>query len=320
MALPIVKQSTCKLTESFREVLACPSCGISVSETVGWPAPGWDTEVNGRVFRHPNYKIKCCSECNLYYKDRVLTDDSLSEYYRLLPYESFESVQLFPTDRLILKLISLTKPAAKILDFGCGIGRILEPLATQHHCFGVEINERACKVARAKGITILPSSLLRDQAEKDFDFVILSDVFEHLLNPLCFLRNLRDLLKPGGVLIISTGNADAIRNQIYMSHFWYFRVPGHLHMLSPKHLRWCAQQLKLELSALYFASHYVTPVFQRWRQLISSWAFEEFHLRPRSFVTCVLHLVPRLKHAQKWPVSPAVTCTSDRVVATFRKL
>ena len=156
------------------------------------------------AFRHPDYDVKYCDACGLYFKNRVLSEQALADYYRLLPFESFESSELFPTDRLILSSIEPGHPDAKILDFGCGVGRILERLTVLHRCYGVEVNERAGGIARAKGITILPESAVYRRTECNFDFVILSDVFEHLAKPLQLLRILTDILKPGGALIIST--------------------------------------------------------------------------------------------------------------------
>src|SRR5439155_26740137 len=137
------------------------------------------------------------------------------------------------------------RPAAKVLDFGCGVGRILGHLITRHRCHGVEVNPRATAVAKLKGITILSESDLSSGKEGGFDFVILSDVFEHLPNPLEFLRTLTGVLGPRGELIVSTGNGDAVRCQKYLSHFWYFRSLGHLQMLSPKQLHLCAEQLDM---------------------------------------------------------------------------
>ena len=204
MILALEKDFDPKPIDSFVMVLACPACGASGASTIGQPAPGWDTDVAGQVFRHPDYDVKYCDACGLYFKNRVLSEQALANYYRILPFESFESSELFPTDRLILSSIEPGHPDAKILDFGCGVGRILERLTVLHRCYGVEVNERAGGIARTKGITILPESAVYRRTECNFDFVILSDVFEHVAKPLQLLRILTDILKPGGSLIIST--------------------------------------------------------------------------------------------------------------------
>ena len=305
--------------DTFREVEHCPGCGASNARGVGLPGPSWDNVTAGRVFRHPEYEVKHCDACGLYFKTRVFDDAALGEYYSVLPFESFESNRLFPTDRLMLQAVASAAPGAKVLDFGCGVGRLLQRFVSRHRCFGVEVNERACEVARAAGITILPEADIRSGAERDFDFVILSDVFEHLPNPLEFLRPLAAVLKPGGALIISTGNGDAVRCREYLSLFWYFRVPGHLQMLSPKHLNWCAGELGLELADCQVTSHYDTPWRTRVRQHLQTFAFEQFHLRPHAALTRILRWLPGLRRAEHWPLSPILTCTRDHLVAVLRK-
>lgn len=319
MTLPLAKQLGHDPIDLFRSVPSCPACGATNGRTIGRPGPGWDTEFEGRVIRHPDYDVAHCATCGLYFKSQVLTNEALDDYYGVLPFESFESATLFPTDQLILSAIAPAGSGAKVLDFGCGVGRILETLTTRHRCYGVEVNKRACEVARSKGIKIVPESAVSNRTECDFDFVILSDVFEHLPNPLESLRKLVHVLKPGGALLISTGNGDAVRCREYLSQFWYFRAPGHLQMLSPKHLQWCAGQLSLELINCRISSHYSIPLKQRCGQYLRVWAFEQFHLKPHTWLTHMSRCIPRLRRAEHWPLPPAITCTPDHLVAILRK-
>lgn len=313
------KSQNVNLVESFHSVRTCPACGSSSADTIGRSAPGWDTEIERRLFRHPDYEVKQCATCDLYFKNCVLSDEALDEYYRCLPFESFESLELFPTDHIVLSSVLQAAPGAKILDFGCGVGRILERLTRRNRCYGVELNERACKIARARGIEIIPESALSRRTECNFDFVILSDVYEHLSNPLRLLRVLIDTLKPGGILIISTGNGDAVRCREYLSHFWYFRAPSHLLMVSRDHIGWCARQMSVELIECHSSSHYSIPVRDRYGQILRSWLFEQFNLRPSSLLTQSLRLSPRIRRVEKWPVAPGLTCTNDHLVAVLKK-
>src|SRR5574341_922127 len=134
MMLALKKEFDPEPIDSFVTVPTCPACGAAEARTIGRPAPGWDTEVAGRVFQHPAYEVKYCDACGIYFKNRVLSKQALAEYCRLLPFESFESSELFPTDRLVLSVITPSDAGAKVLDFGCGVGRILEQLIARHRC------------------------------------------------------------------------------------------------------------------------------------------------------------------------------------------
>ena len=276
--------------------------------------------MSGHAFRHPDYQVRYCDTCGLYFKSDSLSEEALAEFYRVLPFEAFESAELFPTDRRVLRVVAPVQPGVKVLDFGCGVGRILEHLTARHQCYGVEVNARSCEVAKLKGIQILHESALQNGAEYNFDFVILADVFEHLLNPFQVLHILTEALAANGALIISTGNADAIRCQEYLSQFWYFRTLGHLQMLTQKHLQWCAEKLNLKLTDLHVTSHYVTPLYQQCHQYVRSWSFRRFHRHPQSWMNRLLRTVPGIQRAEHWPVAPPITCTSDHLVAVLRKM
>lgn len=304
--------------DDAREVTVCPACGKKDGDVIGRAATEFDSLIAGLIFRHPSYNVKKCANCGLYYKTHVLTGAVLNDYYKHLPFESFESESLFPTDSLILQTIVSAPKGARILDFGCGIGRILSQLTKLHRCYGVEVNERAAEVARSRGIAIISQQSLEAHQEENFDFVILSDVFEHLPEPLRFLRTLAGVLSKSGALVISSGNGDAIRERTFLSGFWYFRAPGHLQMLSGQHINWCARMLGLRIGECYNTSHYSTSFQERVRQWARAFAFEQFHLRPKVITTRVLGLLPVFRRAAQWPLPPALTCTRDHLVVFLR--
>ena len=95
MILPLEKDFDPKPIDSFVMVRACPACGASGAGTIGRPAPGWGTDVAGRVFRHPDYDVKYCDACGLYFKNRMLRYDVLAEFNRVLPFEILDSGEFF---------------------------------------------------------------------------------------------------------------------------------------------------------------------------------------------------------------------------------
>jgi SAM-dependent methyltransferase len=118
-------------------------------------------------------------------------------------------------------------------------------------CFGVEVNEEAAAVARHRGIRILSEKQLRAGELRDCAAILLTDVYEHLPRPMELVGMLAALLRPGGWLALVTGCADAIRTRDYIGEFWYFRLPGHLQMLSERHVAWLAAGLGLRLDVLH---------------------------------------------------------------------
>jgi 2-polyprenyl-6-hydroxyphenyl methylase/3-demethylubiquinone-9 3-methyltransferase len=101
-----------------------------------------------------------------------------------------------------------------ILDVGCGGGLICEPLARLGaKATGVDPadeNIRAARLhAQASGLDIDYRAMrIEDVAagEDRFDAVMCLEVIEHVPDPAAFLAHCANVLKPGGLLIVSTLN------------------------------------------------------------------------------------------------------------------
>jgi 2-polyprenyl-3-methyl-5-hydroxy-6-metoxy-1,4-benzoquinol methylase len=61
-------------------------------------------------------------------------------------------------------------------------------------------------------------------------------VIEHVHQPARFLARCRDILNPGGRILISTGNANAPSFRFMGAGYWYCSVAEHISFISP---RWC---------------------------------------------------------------------------------
>lgn len=102
---------------------------------------------------------------------------------------------------------------ARILDFGCGCGRVLRHVRTHAphaHLAGTDYNpalirwcQRHLPFARFSTNQLAPPTA---QPEGGFDLIYAFSVFTHLTEPLqhAWLAELRRLLRPGGLVIITT--------------------------------------------------------------------------------------------------------------------
>jgi hypothetical protein len=159
---------------------ACPACQGTAATQVGRPATGFDTAINGRLFRQPPYVVRHCDACGLYFKSATLSAVELSAYYAMLDSAPFEYDGQFPTDRLLLERLAALPERSEVLDFGCSSGRILKSQVARLRCVGVEPNEPAAAVARSRGIAITSETELW-RSPQTFDAILLTDVYEHLI-------------------------------------------------------------------------------------------------------------------------------------------
>lgn len=101
----------------------------------------------------------------------------------------------------------------KGLDLGCGKGNVTVPLASLgYNMIGIDISSDNIKVAKVKQITKDNPTFLIGDAENfvlekgDFDFVVCSEVLEHLKHPENALNSINEVLKEGGLLIVTVPN------------------------------------------------------------------------------------------------------------------
>jgi SAM-dependent methyltransferase len=104
------------------------------------------------------------------------------------------------------------KPGAAILDFGCGVGRIMRHWKPVPHLalYGTDYNPRLVEWCRRNlsfaefGVNALAGKL--PYAAERFDFIYAFSVFTHLSEPLqCFwMQELSRVLRPGGQLYFTT--------------------------------------------------------------------------------------------------------------------
>jgi SAM-dependent methyltransferase len=299
----------------------CPACDSDSYDRVGPPAPGGAVEVAGRSFRQPPFEARCCRRCHLVFKSVVAAPNILADYYRRIDYRQWEATALYPTERSIVALLRALPAGSRVMDFGCSSGRLLGEVAGQHECYGFEINVDAARAAAARGITILPLTFLDDEEPGlGFDAAVLVDVFEHLDHPLTVLRKVAAKLRPGGWLVVCTGNSDAPPVRGEPALFWYFELLEHLCMLNPAHGRFIASELGLMLVREEKSCHYDMPWSLRVRQRIHALTFEAFHRARSRWLPAVLGLVPKLRNARRWTTRPVWNSAADHLVLMFRNV
>lgn len=125
-------------------------------------------------------------------------------------------------------LLPMIPPLGTYLDFGCGDGELpLAILDAGIQSFGLEPDVTAANKARRLGLTVFPDV---DSVPEDlcFDVISLIHVVEHFYDVVEELSRISRLLKPKGVLILETPNAeDALLSRYESEDFQRFTYWSH---------------------------------------------------------------------------------------------
>jgi 2-polyprenyl-3-methyl-5-hydroxy-6-metoxy-1,4-benzoquinol methylase len=128
--------------------------------------------------------------------------------------------------RAVLRIIRRHAPTGILLDVGCATGDFLEVARGQgYRVEGVELSRWSSTIARERGLVVHQESLETFAATRGgrYDVVTLWGVIEHFAEPAVEMRRLRELLRPGGLLALWTGDVDSVTSRMLGRKWWYWQ-------------------------------------------------------------------------------------------------
>lgn len=146
------------------------------------------------------------------------------------------------------RAFSYIKPNTKVLDIGCSSGNLGKELIDQKNCLvdGIELNKfdyfKAKKRLRKVHNLNIEVDNLSGIQEK-YDYIILSDVIEHLVNPISTLKKIKSLIKFNGEIVFSVPNMAhlSVRLMLLNGDFSYGKTGlldnSHLHFYTFKEIQ-----------------------------------------------------------------------------------
>jgi 2-polyprenyl-3-methyl-5-hydroxy-6-metoxy-1,4-benzoquinol methylase len=178
------------------EHITCPLCD-------GRDAQPW--------LQKDGFAVVRCAGCGLAYVNPRLTPAALTALYH-------EQV-ISPTDYYVrtaaqdersfaarVRLIERFRTPGTLLDVGCGPGTFsLAARARGWQTTGLDLNPRSVAHCERLGLEVVcdgfPSAAVDG---RQFDVVVMNDFLEHVTDPVAVLHAAKALLRPEGVLFIST--------------------------------------------------------------------------------------------------------------------
>lgn len=186
-----------------------------------------------------------CKDCNhLYLNPRPY----LKDFDRIYPdeYYSYNFTKKEGIAKLAKKFIEKRFYAntykeyinkGRILDVGCGDGRLISVLKSINKnwgVFGVDFNKTAVEKARDKGFYIYEGKFEEVSIkERSFDLIIMNELLEHVIDPNEVIEKAYYILEPKGYIIIETPCFGSPDFKIFKDKYWGgYHFPRHINIFS----------------------------------------------------------------------------------------
>ncbi len=185
-----------------------------------------------------------CGSCALIFQHPLPTSRSMSTWadaeYASGAYHDYVAARPMKIRHFEQRLddIGDVVRSGRLLDVGCSCGYFMEVAAARgFDVHGVEFSSSAIAAA-APGIRprIFEGRLEDMPAKGLFDVVSAFDLIEHVHDPRAFLRRCAGLLKPGGVLLVSTPDTGHFLRFLMGSRWPMLQPMQHLSLFSRKAL------------------------------------------------------------------------------------
>jgi SAM-dependent methyltransferase len=227
-------------------VRPCPACHNGSGHTLG--------SLN-------SFEVKRCTRCATLFTASLPSTPEAAEDYSSYYDEGNLEIPAFVEHRLeqLVAGFERYRDRNRWLDVGCGAGALMRAAARHGWTsIGTEVAQGAVDAVRSQGFDVRLGELEDLELEPDsFDVVSAVEVIEHVSDPRRLLEACARLVRPGGVLYMTTPHGRGISSRLLGTGWSVVSPPEHLQLFSIKGLRCVLNGAGLQISSL--RTHGVNP-------------------------------------------------------------
>lgn len=181
-----------------------------------------------------------CQSCGMIFSNEQPDHEELVEFYS----EGYDLTRYYSpiTEKRYKELLQefeAYRQNGRLLDIGCGYGFFLQTAKEVNwDITGIEITDEAVKACTSKDLRMHHGSLESAGFPDDhFDVIVLIETIEHVTEVDKLLREIYRVLRPGGLVYLSTPNFNAVNRFRLKEKYDIIQYPLHLSYFTPDTLK-----------------------------------------------------------------------------------
>lgn len=225
----IPKVRAMKLGSNNQTVVPCIICGNLESDL---------------FCRKDGMSYRACQSCRHVFVEAMASREEVAEGYRTRDshhssalkekwdYSPIKEKMVYGP--LLDKIGKLTNPG-RLLDIGCSNGSFVHAAKRRgwDGC-GAELETNSYELARARGVKVYNAELSELAFPNDsFSAITMWQVIEHVHSPGPLIAEIARILKPGGILALSTPNVSSLGWRLLGAEWGAVEPQVHLHLFRP---------------------------------------------------------------------------------------
>lgn len=185
-----------------------------------------------------------CADCGLGFRDGGAPADMLGplyeeNYYSGTEYRDYleEKASLQKNFRRRIADLSRRKPGGRLFEIGAAYGFFLELARAHWEARGCDLSEAASRYARETlGVDVACGDFteVAGSGPADYDIICMWDTLEHLMRPDQVVAHAAGLLRPGGLLCLTTGDLDSLSARLQGRRWRLLHAPTHFYFFGRK--------------------------------------------------------------------------------------